>query len=95
MNKFDNLSREHGELLKLKASFELEFGADAAGPMSSPSSSGVHGDRVSGMCDFTIEGGRQPVDVTRSVELPAVALDEFNQKERQGLKGKKRIAKTA
>ena len=41
------------------------------------STSGQQGHRASGQCDFSIDNGQRPIDVSREVDLPTVPVLKF------------------
>lgn len=67
-------TNEHNALLKMKDDFLAEFPAPStSGPPRQAAGSQL---RVSGTIDFSIEEGRQPIDVTRVVELAKESIPE-------------------
>ena len=80
MNKFGAGTKEHAALLELKKSFdELVPPAEQASdqpPVPPTLVVGVQ-PRAQGVPDFSLDGGRQPLDLARMVDLAAVPDDEF------------------
>ena len=83
MEKFDQESQEFKNLQKLKETFEGEFGVSATPGKANATVATSGRERVSGSCDYTIDGGVRPVDVERDIQPETVALVEFNAKQRQ------------
>ena len=72
MEKFDVQSEQYAALSKLKTPFEAEFP-----PQQQQSNLAARGQpRVSGVCDFSIEGGAEPLDCERVVDLVKVGQPE-------------------
>ncbi|CAL1145066.1 unnamed protein product [Cladocopium goreaui] len=77
MNRFGEETVEFQEVKKLQSRFLDMFPATEAvapGPV-------VPG-RASGMCDFSIDGNLEPLDIDRNVELVMVANDQFEEPRR-------------
>ena len=70
LSKFAAGSEQHMALQKLKKSFEEEFPQRNAGSPAPPGTSSER--RVSGVPDYTIEGGAQPLDIEWQVILEAL-----------------------
>ena len=77
--KFEGGSDEHEEVLKLKAAFEAEFGAEDTAQVSAATEP-----RTNAACDFTVDEGLQPLDITRTVELRCLPVAQMTE-ERRGL----------
>ena len=74
LDKFVVGTSEHIALLKLKESFLAEFPPPSnSGPNRQAPGNQV---RVSGTCDFAIDDGKQPIDVTRLVDLCKETMPE-------------------
>ena len=69
--KFPAESAEHKELMELKQTFEKEFPPQVEGGGAPTVRKTM---RVTGQPDFSIDGGREPIDLARVVDLCAEAL---------------------
>ena len=75
LSRFQEGTSEHLKMEELKESFVRKF-PPAAAP--SPSTSGRGGRaRAGGLCDFSIDGDRQPLDPSRLIDLPQIPADSF------------------
>lgn len=61
-------------LQELKKEFETMFPTSTR-PTPSPTSQSANAPRASGSCDFSIEDGREPLDVHREVSLASIGSD--------------------
>lgn len=82
MNKFDPSTPEHGSLMKLKEAFLAEFGTIAASDAAGASTNSGQ-ERVGGSCDYSIDGGIQPLDTARMIEPEIMTMDAFNKLDRR------------
>ena len=74
LSKFKEGSPEQEEVKKMEKTFRDLY---AAAPGRRNSAGGQpQGNRASGQCDFSIDGGQQPIDVGRDLDLPCVPVDE-------------------
>lgn len=73
--RFAEGSKEHATLMEKKAAFQVEF-PEAAVASSQPSSSPA---RVGGLCDYSVDEGKHPLDITREISLTVVPKDEFTE----------------
>ena len=69
MEKFPPESNQYKSMLKLKQDFEAEFGDRVVAEGVQSRSGQSRPARVSGQPDFTVDGGKEPVDVQRVLEL--------------------------
>lgn len=68
---------EHEALLKMKEKFEKMFPPTTASETSARTTPAPG--RAGGQCDFTVDEGREPLDVNRMVELEAVKDEHFTE----------------
>ncbi|CAK9022466.1 FO synthase subunit 1 [Durusdinium trenchii] len=71
LSKFADHTPEFQGIQKLKKTFEDMFPA-AAQPAPVTGSG-----RAGGVCDFSLDDGKKPLDLTRCIDLPMVSKDEF------------------
>ena len=76
LQKFAPDSAEAKELEGMKCQFEKEFPPVEPSPQTSSAANTAKLRRVGGQCDFSIEGGKEPIDVTRQVDLCVEAPPE-------------------
>ena len=74
-SKFAEGSDEALALLKKKEEFLQKFPAQAA-PRTGTT---VRPGRAGGLCDFSIDGGAKPLDVTREIQPEQVGEADFNE----------------
>lgn len=73
MTRFPEGTEEHTKIAELKAKFLIEF------PVSSqPVPADGQGGRIGGHCDFSVDSGKQPLDVHRVIDLAAVPAADMN-----------------
>lgn len=82
LGRFRSGSVEQDEVKKLQQKFEEMFPPDQ-NQRSRRTSSSTGANRASGQCDFSVDGGRQPVNVWQDLEISCVPIDEVPG-ERQG-----------
>ena len=74
-SRFSPDTDEHATIMKMKAEFEKDF------PQSTVSvgAAAVVGGRrrAGGACDFSVDGGKAPLDTERVLSLPAVGHQDF------------------
>ena len=75
-NKFTPGTKSYVELTELKEEV-LKVCPEAAQAETGPSGVST-APRAGGKPDFTIEGGKEPLDVTRDVDLPIISAADFN-----------------
>ena len=87
LSKFHESTEEHKTLLKMKTAFEREFQVSQrnANANTNRVTSSTQGNRCSGVCDYTVDGGKEPLDVQRVIDLPHVGLESFESDNRPGL----------
>lgn len=68
-SRFDASTEEHKTLMEKKAELEASFPPQTRRTSLGSGSRG----RAGGVCDFAIDGGTQPLDISREVSLPVVA----------------------
>lgn len=87
LSKFHESTEEHKTLLKMKTAFEKEFQVSqrnsTANTNRAPSS--TPGGRCSGVCDYSVDDGKEPLDVQRVIDLQHVGLESFDSDNRPGL----------
>ena len=74
--KFNEGTDEYSELMKKKEAFTMKF--PAAAQQTTTRSSRVAG-RAGGLCDYAVDNGRQPIDISREISLPHVADSDFTE----------------
>ena len=72
LNRFAEGSSERNELLKVKKVLEQKFPA-----ATQPAPAQGRTARVGGVCDYTLDGNREPLDVSRIIDLPVVPAADF------------------
>ena len=77
LTRFPEGTEEHAKIEEKKVAFDTEF--PYKDPQPQPATGGG-ARRVGGYCDFTIDGGKQPLDTERLLELPAVKDADFTEK---------------
>ena len=82
LGRFRSGSAEQEEVKKLQQKFEEMFPPDQ-NERSRKASPTTGANRASGLCDFSIDGGRQPVNVWKDLEILCVPVDQVPG-ERQG-----------
>eukprot|EP00438_Fugacium_kawagutii_P020798 Skav200239 [mRNA] locus=scaffold3882:71432:74893:+ [translate_table: standard] len=75
--RFAEGSDEHAQMMQKKARFEVDYPVSAVThanfrPTSSPG-------RVGGLCDYFVDEGTRPLDVTGEIPLAAIPMDEFTE----------------
>lgn len=71
MGRFDEGSAEIEEIKRMQKAFEDEFGGQNT-------SSDRAGDvRASGVCDYSVDEGLRPVDISRAADLPVTPLADL------------------
>ena len=75
--RFTEGSQEIEAVKLMKATFDQTFPAAAKAASKAPSKSGVGPDRAQGSCDYTVDGGAEPLDPSRLLDLPYQPLAEF------------------
>ena len=85
MTKFATGSKEHGLMLELKKAFnDLVPPAEQANTQpAAPAQAPATQPRAQGSPDYSLGGGKEPLDLTRLVDLCGVPDDEFTE-ERPG-----------
>lgn len=82
LQRFPQDAAERATVTKLKQEFDAEFGG--GGPAASHAASEAAGPiRASGVCDFSIDEGLCPLDLSRDVDLAATPLADFQEKRRE------------
>ncbi|CAE7224453.1 cofG, partial [Symbiodinium sp. CCMP2592] len=76
LSKFLPGSKEHEHISKIKHDFEVLCPAADVAP---PAASSANPARAQGSPDFSVDGGKQPLDVTRLLDLQMIANDDFNE----------------
>lgn len=77
LDRFPQGTDEHLKLQQLKTEFQTKFGGQQETRPRESGSAGAGGGRAGGFCDFSIDNGMQPLDTTRTIELPHVAAADF------------------
>ena len=72
MNRFAEGSAEREEILKVKKVLEKKFPAATQPPPAQGRTA-----RVGGVCDYSLDGNREPLDVSRMIDLPMVRAADF------------------
>eukprot|EP00435_Cladocopium_sp_Y103_P062114 s625_g23.t1 len=83
VNRFAEGTSERDEMLKAKKLLEQKFPA-----ASQPAPAQGQAARVGGVCDYSLDGNREPLDVSRVIDLPMVRAADF-QVVRQGSEASK------
>lgn len=73
LTRFQEGSDEHAKLLGLKKNFDGKFPGS-----SQPQPLRVDGGRAGGVCDFTVDSNRLPVDHKRMIDLPHTSAENFS-----------------
>ena len=71
LTRFAEGTPEFDKINGLKKSFEVRF------PAPAPATQNAGPARVGGMCDFSIDDGRPPLDLSRSIDLPCIPAADF------------------
>lgn len=74
LSKFKEGSPEQEEVKKMEKTFHEKYAPPTQSRRNS--TSGQQGHRASGQCDFSIDNGQRPIDVSREVDLPTVPVSE-------------------
>lgn len=77
--RFPEGTEEFSVLNKLKNDFRNEFPQSVS--VQQPGVAIVHTGRAGGHCDFAVDGGVQPLDVTRLISLQHVSDEDFKSTE--------------
>lgn len=72
-DRFDEGTSWHTEIKKMKEKFDSKYGSAPALPRGDASTP----ERVSALCDFAIEEGLRPMDISRHARLPCKTIAEF------------------
>ena len=72
LTRFPEATEEFAKIQELKKTFDEKFPHSTQRPPSDP-----RGARVGGVCDFSIDGGKQPLDISRVIDLLAVPAAEM------------------
>lgn len=72
LTRFPENSDEYRKVHDLRQRFKEQFPT-----ASQPSAADGRGGRVGGLCDYSIDGGKEPLDVRRQIDLPAVAVGDM------------------
>ena len=75
LGRFRSGSVEQEEVKKLQKTFEEMYPSDQ-NQRSRRTSSSAGVNRASGLCDFSVDGGRQPVNVWQDLEISCVPVGE-------------------
>ncbi|CAK9011451.1 unnamed protein product [Durusdinium trenchii] len=78
LNKFATGTTHHAAMLALKEKVQATFPQNFAGEGSAAGGTTSTTVRAAGRPDFSIEGGKKPVDICRQVRLDALPADSFN-----------------
>ena len=70
--RFADGTEEKDIIMKAKKDLELQFPAS-----KQPAPAEGRTARVGGVCDYTLNENKQPLDLTRMIELPPVRVDDF------------------
>lgn len=71
VDRFLEGSAEHAQIMAKKKEFDAMFPAAAQPPPTSVPA------RAGGLCDFSVDSGRAPLDVSRCIDLPSVSVADF------------------
>ena len=71
LTRFAEGTPEFDKIHGLKKAFEVRF------PAPAPSTQNTGPARVGGMCDFSIDNGRLPLDFSRCIDLPCIPAADF------------------
>lgn len=77
--RFPEGTEEFDVLNKIKEEFKQEFPQSAA--VQQPGVTIVHAGRAGGHCDFAVDNGAQPLDITRLISLQHVSDADFKSTE--------------
>ncbi|CAK9072657.1 unnamed protein product, partial [Durusdinium trenchii] len=87
LSRFDPGTEEHSMMAAKKAEFDAAFPQSAAETRNpAPGRTSGQPQRAGGLCDFSIDGGLEPLDVQREISLAAVTDADF-EAERNGRLG--------
>lgn len=75
MNRFNDGSGEQNAIKEMKKAFETEFGGAEVG--ATGGGGGLPNLRASATCDYTVDEGLRPLDVSRCVDLACKPIAEF------------------
>ena len=78
LRKFPQDSAEHAVMLQKKKEFEALV-PESARATTQPSTSTGPANRARGSPDFSIDGGKKPLDFQRVIDLPAIPNAEFTE----------------
>ncbi|CAK9036023.1 unnamed protein product [Durusdinium trenchii] len=82
LTRFPENSDEYRKVHDLRQRFKEQFPT-----ASQPSAADGRGGRVGGLCDYSIDGGKEPLDVRRQIDLPAVAVGDMTLARKAGCDG--------
>ena len=74
MNRFSDGSDEQDQIKEMKKTFETEFGEADAGATGGGVPQNV---RASATCDYSVDEGLRPLDISRCVDLACKPIAEF------------------
>ena len=75
--RFDEATEEHQQLKSLHEKFIQMFPSLQQSPGTSTTTEARTPGRAGGQCDYSIDAGAQPVDITRQIELSLVKNEDF------------------
>ena len=84
LSKFHESTEEYKTLLQMKTEFEREFQVSQRNANTTRTSS-TQRNRCNGVCDYSVDGGRDPLDVQRVIDLEHVSLESLASENRPGL----------
>ena len=84
LSKFHESTEEYQTLLQMKTEFEREFQVSQRNTNTTPVSS-TQRNRCNGVCDYSVDGGKEPLDVQRFIDLEHVSLESLASENRPGL----------
>lgn len=79
LTKFPEGTAEHARMLELKKDFDEKY------PEASQPPPAVGSGRAGGVCDYSVDGGRHPLDCTRVIDLPLVGADSSGETRLRGV----------
>ena len=75
--KFADGTHEHAQMAKLKSEFDALVPEAARAPAARTETSSGSSSRARGSPDFTIDDGKEPLDVSRVIDLRGIPAVEF------------------
>lgn len=74
-NRFEESTPEHAKVLAMKKEFDEAY--PETSKLVKITNSGTQPQRAGGFCDYSVGGGKQPLQTTRHIQLKVVSDDDF------------------